>query len=265
MKLQACPKPILPHLHFPDEEVKNAEETQTDADQLLPAHLVEEYQSLVGSELYISDCTRWDITFATNRACQKMSRPTKKDLEAAKRIQHYLRHKTCQPLVYKKSTDPHAWPVLDVYSDASHADASLGRSTAGYLCLLNGTPIAWKSKILPHQALSTCESEYMALALALQECLFVKQICEELHAPVHTPIALYCDNQAALQLVDNPVHHQRTKHLNAKYHLIRAQTIGGIVKPQWVSTKAMLADIFTKALPPIQHEQFVKLILSSCA
>jgi hypothetical protein len=67
---------------------------------------------------------------------------------------------------------------------------------------------------------------------------------------------LLCDNQSAIRLAKNPEFHQRTKHIQIKYHFIREQLKNGIIDLQYVSTEDQLADILTK---PLETNRFQKL------
>ena len=64
-----------------------------------------------------------------------------------------------------------------------------------------------------------------------------------------TPINIYCDNQSAIALARNPVQHQRSKHIDIKYHYIRSQIANSIVNISYIATDLNISDIFTKAVP----------------
>jgi hypothetical protein len=67
---------------------------------------------------------------------------------------------------------------------------------------------------------------------------------------------IYCDNQSCIKLTENPVFHDRSKHIDIRYHSIRDYVQRGIVKLEFVPTDEQVADILTKALPRGKHVHF---------
>lgn len=63
------------------------------------------------------------------------------------------------------------------------------------------------------------------------------------------PLLIMCDNQSAIQLMKNPLFHQRMKHINVRCHFIRELQETGEINVNYVSTENQLADPFTKHLP----------------
>jgi hypothetical protein len=71
-----------------------------------------------------------------------------------------------------------------------------------------------------------------------------------------TKVHLLCDNESAIRMADNPVEHNRTKHIAIQYHFLRDHQQRGDIEIAYVSTKEQLADIFTK---PLGEKTFTKL------
>jgi hypothetical protein len=85
------------------------------------------------------------------------------------------------------------------------------RSTSGYCIFLGGNLISWKSKQHSVVARSTTEAEFRAMASGLCELMWIKMLLTELQLCKSMSLQLYCDNQDAINIVHNPVHHDRTK------------------------------------------------------
>ncbi|KAL1269569.1 hypothetical protein QQF64_031858 [Cirrhinus molitorella] len=117
----------------------------------------------------------------------------------------------------------------DAYSDADWvSDLNDRRSTTGYCFSLtvNGALISWKSKKQSTVALSTCEAEYMALAVTAQESMYLVQLLNSMENNcLFMPVQIFEDNQGAIALSKNPVCHQRCKHVDVRYHFIRSAPV----------------------------------------
>ena len=77
-----------------------------------------------------------------------------------------------------------------------------------------------KSKKQPIIALSTCEADYIAFSEVIKELLWVSITLKELNVDQHDPMCVYIDNQATKKFADNVVNHERTKHIDIRYHFI---------------------------------------------
>ncbi|CAL4086023.1 unnamed protein product, partial [Meganyctiphanes norvegica] len=83
---------------------------------------------------------------------------------------------------------------------------------------------------------------------AFQEAKFLRQLLADIQGCTTRGVRLYADNQGAIALAKNPVHHQRTKHIDIKYHFIRLAVDEGVVDLQYIPTSENIADQFTKPL-----------------
>ena len=125
-----------------------------------------------------------------------------------------------------------------------------------------GPLISWKSRKQQTVALSTCKAEYISLANAVQEAKFLKQLCKDMNI-VSDDVLINVDNQGAINLAKNPVNHQRSKHIDIKYHFIRSEIQKGNVRLQYVTTEDNVADIFTKPATKAKLEKFKHFIMGN--
>ena len=182
------------------QRLKKAEENEEVSDK-------EMYQSAVGSILYISTRTRPDISYAIGSCARFSANPTKCHWTAVKRIMRYLKGTINFGLTYR-STIP---SDLLGYSDADWAgDVNDRKSTSGYVFLICGGAVSWRSKKQSCVALSTAEAEYMALSSATQEATWMKQLIGDLKTEVPSkPVRIYEDNQLTICIAKNPQYHGR--------------------------------------------------------
>ena len=203
------------------------------------------YQRLVGRLIYLSH-TRPDIGFAVSAVSQFMHSPTEEHMEAVYRILRYLKMTPGKGLFFRKTENRDT----EVYSDADWAGNIIDRrSTSGYCSFVWGNLVTWRSKKQSVVARSSAEAEYRALAQGICEGIWIKRVLSELGQTSSSPILMMCDNQAAISIAKNPVHHDRTKHVEIDRHFITEKVTSETVKLNYVPTKHQTADILTKALP----------------
>ena len=106
------------------------------------------------------------------------------------------------------------------------------------------------------QRSSIGEIEYKAATRAAQKSILLKLLMEDLHQKIDYPIPLYYDNHFAIRLVENPVFHARTKHVEVYYHFIREKFLKDEIEMQQIKTDDQVADLFTKGLNTGKHESF---------
>ena len=87
----------------------------------------------------------------------------------------------------------------------------------------------------------------MSLVSAIQEGKYLKSLIIEVTG-FNLDFELNCDNQGTISLAKNPVKHQRTKHIDIKYHFIREEICNGFVNVVYIPTDKNVADTFTKPI-----------------
>ena len=88
----------------------------------------------------------------------------------------------------------------------------------------------------------------MAAGAAVTEVIWLRALLRDLGHEQTRPTTLLCDNQAAIAIGSNDVHHARTKHIDIRHHFIRDHIADDVISMQWVSTHQQEADILTKPL-----------------
>ena len=135
----------------------------TDDEEAVEQHL---YQSLVGSLMYLSVCTRPDLTYAVGILARFSSKPNRSHWTAAKRVLRYLKGTANHGIAFTKSESGECLG----YSDADWAgDQEDRKSSSGYLFQMAGGPVSWKSRKQDSVALSRAEAEYIALSSAARK------------------------------------------------------------------------------------------------
>ena len=204
------------------------------------------YGSAIGSLMYIAVCTRPDISAAISSLSRFNANPRKAHWEGVQHMLRYPKGTSGEGLCYKKGVSTQLWG----YCDASHLTCpDTGRSRAAFVFLSARAAISWQSKLVGNVSLSSCESEYMALAMAGQEASFLHQLQLQMEgeAVVPSPLRVYLDSQPALDLVNNLVYHARSKKKLAKYHFVRDRVHNEKeMVLEKISAGQMGADMLTK-------------------
>ena len=225
-------------------------QTATDNDQLCDQKL---YQSLKGSLMYAATPTRPGIAHATHFLGQFSAQPTETHLVAAKRVLRYLRGTPTMGIKYNYESN-HI--PLRVYSDSSFASNLTDRhSYTGLIIQTHGHTVIWRSKKQKTVSDSTTVAEYVALAFAAKQSIWVRRGLSLLG--INTVPTIHCDNTAAIRLTENSGVSDRTKHIDVKYHLVRELREKGEIRVVSVGTKDNLADVCTKGLTRVLFKGFL--------
>ena len=190
------------------------------------------YRQLIGSLMYLVN-TRPDICFALNSLGQFMVEPRRVHWVAAKHVVHYLQGTLHYGLDYRQGDGVR----LAGYTDSDWAGcASDRKSTSGCCFGLGSTVVSWFSWKQKPIALSSSEAEYIAASQASCEAIWLRKMLVGLFGQRLRPTVIYCDNQSCIKLTENPVFHNRSKHIEIRYHFIRDCVQKGAVKLEYIST-----------------------------
>ncbi|UYV76233.1 hypothetical protein LAZ67_13003122 [Cordylochernes scorpioides] len=202
------------------------------------------FREAVGSLMFASCVSRLDITYAVSQVSKFLEYPGPAHCTTVKNIFRYLKGTPHMGILFTGQDQ------LVGYSDSDFArDVDSRKSTTGYAFMMNGGTVSWASQRQPIIALSTTESEYIAACSAAKELIWIRRLLQGIGCDITKETELFIDNQAAIKLVENPVFHKRTKHIDVRYHFIRSKHEEGELKVHHVCSSEQLADIMTKPLP----------------
>ena len=200
------------------------------------------YRSAVGSLMYLSTCTRPDISAAISELSKFSQNPGAVHWEGVKRVLRYVNATAGDGLLYKRGAQVAVWG----YADAGHAgDQETSRGRHGYVFLSAGAAVSWRSSMMKLVTHSSCESEYVGLSEAGNEAVHLLQLQEEMGIGGGS-VLMMGDNESSLKLALNPVFHQRSKHIRIKFHSLRDRVEEGLLELCKVDTGLNAADMLTK-------------------
>jgi hypothetical protein len=222
------------------------------------------YPSIIGMLLYLSTNTRCDIAFAVSQAARFSANPKQSHATALKGIIRYLKRTRDQGMILK----PTGNLDLELYVDADFcgmfghevpSNPDSARSRTGYVILLSGFPLIWKSQFQTALACSTLEAEYNALSLSLKALLPLKRMLIEAAAALNIPSPIrssiqarvFEDNQGAFLLASNHRITNRTRYFLNKWHWFWDHA--GEFQMIKIDSRNQRADYFTK---PLTRELF---------
>ncbi|CAI7838761.1 unnamed protein product [Closterium sp. NIES-53] len=190
--------------------------------------------------MYLMTCTRPDLAYPLGLLARYVApgRHRKVHMDAAKRVLRYLCSTSGMGLVLGGRGDV----VLTGHSDAS-----------------------WRSTRSSSVLSFSCEAKIYATAMAAQELRWLTYLLSDLGERPRSPPVLYVNNKAAIALCQEHRLEHRTKHIALRYFLARELQQRGQLRLAHVATRAKTADIFTKALPPGDHQQSLEIVLGTMA
>ncbi|CAI7893537.1 unnamed protein product [Closterium sp. NIES-54] len=217
------------------------------------------YLELVGCLMYLMTCTRPDLAYPLSILARYVApgRHRPEHMAAAKRVLRYLCSTSGMGLVLGGRRPV----VLTGHADASWADdQATQRSSQGYTFSLGSGSVSWRSTRSSSVLSSSREAEIYAGAMAAQELRWLTYLLTDLGEQPRSPPVLYVDNKAMLALCREHRLEHRTKHIALRYFLARELQQRGQLRLAYVASEANTADIFTKALPPGNHQRFCMML-----
>ncbi|CAI5497421.1 unnamed protein product [Closterium sp. Naga37s-1] len=216
-------------------------------DDVLEDEQRKEYQSLIGSVMYAAVHTRPDASFRVGQLARVVQRPTEEQLEVAKR------------LIGADGVTPGTLK-LSCFTDATWASEDEDQSSVdGFVCMVGGGPVSWRSKKQSEIAQSSGEAEYMAMYHAIKEIVLLRKLLKDMGAEQEGPTPLFSDSEAAIGMANNPILNGLNKHMKIKWHWVRQMVKEGIVELHHVKASKQAADFLTKRLLESAHWKCAKI------
>ncbi|RVW97032.1 Retrovirus-related Pol polyprotein from transposon TNT 1-94 [Vitis vinifera] len=212
------------------------------------------YASAIGSLMYAQVCTRPDIAYIVGMLGRYLSNPGMDHWKKAKRVMWYLQRTKDYMLTYRRSSH------LEIvgYSDSDFAGClDSRRSTSGYIFMLAGGAISWKSVKQTLIASFTMEAEFIACYEASNHGIWLWNFVTQLRIVdgIEKPLRINCDNKAAELYSKNNRSSSKSKHIDIKFLVVKERVQSLQVSIEHISTNSMIADMLTKGLPPkVYHE-----------
>lgn len=216
------------------------------------------YSSAIGTLRYLVDSTRPDLAFIVGQLARASKNPTVRHWKHLKQVARYIKGTVQHGLLYTKSHNQ-----LHAQSDSDFAGCTNTRqSTHGYLIYYGNSLISWTSRRIKTVVQSTFAAEYIAASNAAQHIKWLRTVLATLSKTPQGASRLAMDNKAALKCTNGSAPTKKSKYIDIRYHLIKQYVKDNIIKPFYLKSKELAADLLTKALPSdlfLKHRDTLKV------
>jgi hypothetical protein len=222
--------------------------TEGSAEHKQMAHYRDTYMSLVGAYLWLSNVSRYDITYIAGHLAKFVSNPGMAHYRAALRVLIYLNGTADRVLTFR----PQQSRPLCAYVDS---DWSTKFSISGGMIELFGCPAHWFSRTQRSVSMSSTEAEYFAACVMTREVIFMRDLVCDFDVAISGPTVIRTDNKGVVDLSFDPVAFKKTKHILRAAEFVRDQVLRLVVSFVWIAGVNNVADLFTKpvALSVFRH------------
>jgi len=188
------------------------------------------YRGIVGSLGYLVTMKRPDLAWAYSELSKYVQFPGKNNMLAAERVLSYLQgtwNKMVRYSRYSHETPNVLWGWV-IANLAGNTDTR--RSHMGYILMMNGGLISWKSRRQDNMSLSTSKAEFIVAGQAGQEAIYLRETLTDFGYSQTKAILLYEDNPACTTMSDNPVRRKFSSHIDIKRYFVRELVLAGFLK-----------------------------------
>nr|KYP60321.1 Retrovirus-related Pol polyprotein from transposon TNT 1-94 [Cajanus cajan]KYP60342.1 Retrovirus-related Pol polyprotein from transposon TNT 1-94 [Cajanus cajan] len=206
------------------------------------------YASTIGSLMYAQFCTRPDIAYVTRMLGNYLSNPGLDHWKEVKRVMRYLKRTKDYMLIYRR---------LDQLEIIGYTDSNFPgcqdsmKSTSGYIYMLAGGAISWKSDKQSLIASSTMAAEFIACYEASNHGIWLRNFVTGLCIVngIKRQLKLFCDNKSAALFSNNNKSSTKCKHIDIKFLVVKERVQSKQLSIEHIGTNSMVADQLTKGLP----------------
>ena len=221
-----------------------------------PEH-VKLMQKAAGHCLFLAIWTRPDIAYAVSTLCRFATCPDERHIRAMSRLIGYLKYTAELGITYSRNPKLADRNQVFMYSDASYARDPISRkSQFGWAAIMNDAAISWRSKLFARTCLSIMEAEYIGLAGAAQEAMYLLKLQRNAKMSDVKPIQIYCDNEAACSIAKDPTFREKSRHVETRFHFVRDLHEVKDIDVQSVAGAENCSDQFTKPLGYFLFDKF---------
>ncbi|RVW43650.1 Retrovirus-related Pol polyprotein from transposon TNT 1-94 [Vitis vinifera] len=205
-----------------------------------------EYAQIIGSLMYLMNCTILDIAYAVGRLNRYTQSPNQDHWTIVRRILKYLRGTINYGLCFSGFPS-----VLEGYSDANWiSNSDEMKSTSGYVFILGESAVSWKSAKQICITRSTMEAEFIALEKASSEVEWLRNLLADipLWMTPSSSVSMCCDSQAAIAKAKSKIFNGKNRHIHLRHNIVRQLLETGVISLEFVRSELNLADPLTKPL-----------------
>lgn len=213
------------------------------------------YCAVIGKCMYLSMCTRPNISYAIQELARFMSNYGQQHFDAVKHLLHYLQGCRSRSLIYGQTLN--TFLLFCAFADSDWVMSEDHRSVSGYIIECAGAPIAWSSKQQVIVALSSCEAEYMACAHCVRQLIWLQTLFKELGFTQSNPTTLFCNNKGTMSCTHDPHSYSQMKHIDIQAHYIRDCMNAHAIDIHHISGADNPSDLLTKPLNKIIHTKWL--------
>ena len=240
--------------------IENAKRPEDE--DVFDAEGITEFQEVCGNIIWLLR-TRYDLAFATQQICMKMSCPTSFDRQLARRMLRYIKGNPRRGLTYRQL------PAKAEAETYTYCDAALSQSRPHIgVAVFIGVPdqefhinksaaVSVISKQMKVTCLDTMHAELIAIAEACKASQYVTDMRDEMGYTQTRPTTIFTDNKSAINFLkgDVSIPSKQSRHLRRRYDFIREAIKHRRIQLEWVPTDLNCADVLTKPLSRVKHER----------